>query len=157
MPASSDPTLSCTPEDCFLNDKNDVRSCYALEDAGTEFDVQGLELDWTGACWDGDFRYLGQQWSCNNFKGTKWQSVKDPMRQLYLKNAYRVILTRARQGMVIFVPKGDDSDPTRKCAFYDHTFKYLKLCGIPEMSTQKTLQTLATAENFLITTKGSLI
>lgn len=118
------------PVNWFLNDKSDVRSSYYLEDVASEFAVQGLELDWAGVCWDGDFHHLGGNWISQAFKGTKWQSVKDVSRRLYLKNAYRVILTRARQGMVIFVPSGDSSDPTRPLSFYDGTFEYLRSCGI---------------------------
>ena len=119
------------PATWFLNARSDVRSSYYLEDVASEFAVQGLELDWVGVCWDGDFRYKDGTWIYQTFKGTKWQSINDKSRRLYLKNAYRVILTRARQGMVIFVPKGDTSDPTRLPSFYDGTFNFLRLCGIP--------------------------
>jgi hypothetical protein len=118
----------------FLNDSTDVRSSYYLEDVASEFDVQGLELDWVGVCWDGDFHHKDAGWVLQSFEGTKWQSVNDGSRRLYLKNAYRVILTRARQGMVLFVPKGDAADRTRPPAFYDGTFEYLRSCGIPELS-----------------------
>lgn len=100
----------------------------------SEFAVQGLELDWVGVCWDGDFHYKNGQWVYQAFKGTKWQFVNDKSKRLYLKNAYRVILTRARQGMIIFVPKGDASDRTRPPSFYNATFDYLRLCGIPELT-----------------------
>jgi Uncharacterized conserved protein (DUF2075) len=119
------------PANWFLNPSTDVRSSYYLEDVASEFLVQGLELDWVGVCWDGDFHHKDGNWHFQSFKGTKWQSVKDASRQLYLKNAYRVILTRARQGMVLFVPKGDASDWTRPPSFYDGTFNYLRACGIP--------------------------
>ena len=114
----------------FLNSKTDVRSSYYLEEVASEFDVQGLELDWTGVCWDADYMYANAKWQHQSFKGTRWQQVRAPENQLYLKNAYRVILTRARQGMVIFVPKGSISDPTRPPEFYDQTFNYLISCGI---------------------------
>jgi len=90
-----------------------VRSAYYCEEVASEFDVQGLELDWTGVAWDGDFHHDGARWVHQSFKGSKWQSVNDPTRRLYLKNAYRVILTRARQDMVIVIPKGDPADHTR--------------------------------------------
>jgi Uncharacterized conserved protein (DUF2075) len=121
------------PANWFLNDRADVRSSYYLEDVASEFAVQGLELDWVGVCWDGDFHHKGGKWICQAFVGTKWQSVNDESRRLYLKNAYRVILTRARQGMIIFVPKGDPSDRTRSQSFYDGTFDYLRSCGIPTL------------------------
>jgi len=116
------------PANWFLNSRDDVRSSFALEEAASEFDIQGLELDWTGVCWDADLRFDGG-WRTWNFKGTRWQSINDDWRRLYLKNAYRVILTRARQGMVVFVPKGDESDATRPPHFYDGTYDYLKDCG----------------------------
>ena len=119
------------PANWFLNDMADVRSSYYLEDVASEFAVQGLELDWVGVCWDGDFHHDHRQWVHHSFKGTKWQSVNDQSRRVYLKNAYRVLLTRARQGMIIFVPRGSASDATRPPSFYDGTFDYLRSCGIP--------------------------
>lgn len=119
------------PANWFLNPSTDVRSSYYLEDVASEFLVQGLELDWVGVCWDGDFHHNNQNWNYQSFKGTKWQCINDASRRLYLKNASRVILTRARQGMILFVPKGDVSDRTRSPLFYDGTFEYLRACGIP--------------------------
>jgi hypothetical protein len=113
----------------FLDDKDDVRSSYFLEDVATEFDVQGLELDWACVTWDADFRYSKQGWEHWSFVGSKWNRIRKQERQVYLKNAYRVLLTRARQGMVIVVPCGDDKDMTRKHEFYDNTFKFLKEIG----------------------------
>jgi hypothetical protein len=121
------------PVNWFLNDKADVRSSYYLEDVASEFAVQGLELDWVGACWDGDFHHKGGVWTYQSFEGTKWQSMIDESRRLYLKNAYRVILTRARQGMILFVPKGDILDRTRPPSFYDGTLEFLCSCGIPTL------------------------
>lgn len=115
----------------FLNGKDDIRSSYYLEDVATEFDIQGLELDWVCIAWDADLRHNGTGWSFKMFRGTKWQDIKDPTKALYLKNAYRVLLTRARQGMVIFIPHGDEADKTRLPSFYDQTFKYLCSLGIP--------------------------
>lgn len=123
----------------FLNDRADVRSSYYLEEVASEFDVQGLELDWTGVCWDADYRFEGEGWKHYSFRGTKWQRSNAPEKQLFLKNAYRVILTRARQGMVIFVPRGSNADPTRPCAYYDSTFDYLLSCGIPELAAHSPL------------------
>lgn len=117
----------------FLNDRTDVRSSYYLEEVASEFDIQGLELDWAGVCWDADYRYEAGSWRHYSFRGTKWQRSNATEKQLFLKNAYRVILTRARQGMVIFVPLGSQTDPTRPCAYYDQTFDYLRSCGLPEL------------------------
>jgi hypothetical protein len=81
----------------FLNQRHDVRASYYLEDPATEFDIQGLELDWVGMCWDADFRRTGDRWSFHDFLGATRRNVHDPMRQTYLANAYRVLLTRARK------------------------------------------------------------
>lgn len=122
------------PATWFLNDAADVRSSYYLEEVASEFDVQGLELDWAGVCWDGDFHHLRGAWIKQAFRGSKWQSVNDEKRKLYLKNAYRVLLTRARQGMVIYVPEVDGSDWTRPASIYDGTFEFLRRCGLQAIS-----------------------
>jgi DUF2075 family protein len=113
----------------FLDEKKDVRSSYYLEDVATEFHVQGLELDWVCVAWDADFRYTAKGWEHWSFVGDKWNHIKKLSRQQYLKNAYRVLLTRARQGMVIVVPEGDPLDPTRSPMYYNSTFEYLKGIG----------------------------
>lgn len=109
----------------FLNSKDDVRSSYFLEDVVTEFDIQGLEVDYALVAWDADFRFNGSEWTYNNFVGGKWQNICAADAKLYLKNAYRVLLTRARQGMAIFIPRGSDTDVSRRREYYDETFKYL--------------------------------
>jgi DUF2075 family protein len=116
-----------------------TRSSYYLEDAATEFQVQGLELDWVCVAWDGDLRKSGRDeggsgWNHHSFRGDRWCNIKKPEDQRYLQNAYRVLLTRARQGMVIYVPQGDSTDPTRSPAFYDATYRYLAEIGIPELT-----------------------
>jgi len=113
----------------FLDGKDDVRSSYYLEDVVTEFQVQGLELDWACVTWDTDFRYTKQGWEHCSFVGDRWNNIRKPERQSYLKNAYRVLLTRARQGMVIVVPSGDAEDHTRKKEYYDPIFEYLQEIG----------------------------
>lgn len=118
----------------FLNEKFDVRSSYHLEEVATEFDIQGLELDWSCVAWDADFRRDHDRWSCFNFRGTQWQRVNSEDRQLYLKNSYRVLLTRARQGLVIFVPIGDSQDETRSSSHYERIYEFLLRCGIPSIS-----------------------
>lgn len=114
----------------FLNNKNDVRSSYFMELVATEFDIQGLELDWVGLCWDADLSYQNEKWVYRKFSGTSWMMRKNEVQQDYLKNAYRVLLTRARQGMVICVPEGDDEDPTRIKEYYDGTYAYLLSMGL---------------------------
>ncbi len=118
------------PVHWFLDEKDDVRSSYYLEDVATEFHVQGLELDWACVVWDADLRVGPDGWRHHQFVGNKWQNIHKAERQLYLKNAYRVLLTRARQGMVIVVPSGDPEDPTRDAEFYDPIFQYLVEIGV---------------------------
>ncbi len=118
------------PRYWFLNDKSDIRSSFFLEDVATEFDIQGLELDWACVAWEGNLRYAQNEWDYKSFRGTVWQNINDEVRKLYLKNTYRVLLTRARQGMVIFLPEGSNSDVTRRKEFYDDTFYYLKGVGL---------------------------
>lgn len=117
----------------FLNDDQDVRSSFYLEDAASEFDVQGLELDWSAVVWDGDLVHQPSGWRCKNFKGTRWQEIRDPDAQRYRVNAYRVLLTRARQGMVIVVPEGNTNDSTRSPEFYDPTWQFLCALGLPQL------------------------
>ncbi|MFM8934033.1 MAG: DNA/RNA helicase domain-containing protein, partial [Gemmataceae bacterium] len=130
-PLAIDVRFKPDPVHWFLADKEDIRSSYYLEDVATEFDIQGLELDWACITWDADFRYGPKNWSHYSFRGEKWQQIKKAERQKFLKNAYRVLLTRARQGMVIVVPKGEPSDPTRLPEFYDSTFDYLARLNLP--------------------------
>jgi DUF2075 family protein len=110
-----------------------TRSSYYLEDAATEFQVQGLELDWACVAWDGDLRFSDSGWNYHSFRGDRWCRIKNPENRRYLCNAYRVLLTRARQGMVIYVPPGDSSDPTRAPTYYDSTYRYLSDLGIREL------------------------
>ena len=117
----------------FLNSPDDPRSSNGLEYAATEFKVQGLELDWTCVAWDADLRYSEDGWIHREFRGDKWTRINKDDKQRYLKNAYRVLLTRARQGMVIFVPEGDLSDSTRCPEYYNATYRYLREIGIPKL------------------------
>ncbi len=117
----------------FLDGKDDIRSSYFLEDVATEFQVQGLELDWACVTWDGDLRYSNEGWRSYSFVGNKWQHIHKESRKKYLINAYRVLLTRARQGMIIVVPEGSREDHTRQPEFYDATYNYLKSIGFKEL------------------------
>jgi hypothetical protein len=113
----------------FLNDSEDVRSSYFLEDTATEFDIQGLEIDWICLAWDINLFYKDTQWNYQNFSGTKWNKIHNHFDRKYLLNTYRVLLTRARQGLVIFIPFGDNADFTRPIELYDKTFEYLQNVG----------------------------
>lgn len=132
-PHAIDVRVDVNPVHWFLNGREDTRSSYYLEDAATEFQVQGLELDWVCMTWDGDLRFTGSGWSFHDFRADRWLNIANANNRQYLRNAYRVLLTRARQGMVVFVPPGDPTDPTRSPAFYDSTFKYLTEIGIPTL------------------------
>ncbi|MGD0000982.1 MAG: DUF2075 domain-containing protein [Bryobacteraceae bacterium] len=120
-------------ENWYLNSSSDVRSSYYLETPATEFGIQGLELDWTGVCWDIDLVPDNSDWNIRAFKGTRWQTVHDATRRQYVLNKYRVLLTRAREGMIIWVPRGDSSDWTRPASNYDAITAYLKSCGLSEI------------------------
>ena len=130
-PHAIDVRINVDPIHYFLDDRNDTRSSYYLEDAATEFQIQGLELDWICLTWDADLRLEDGCWRHHSFRGDAWQHIHKEERKRYLLNAYRVLLTRARQGMVIFVPPGDAEDPTRHPRFYDETFYYLAGLGLP--------------------------
>lgn len=119
----------------FLGDNKDVNSSFYMEEVATEFQVQGLELDWALVAWDADMRYdtSSSTWKQYSFRGSKWMNINDEKIRKYQINAYRVILTRARRGMVIYVPKGSPDDHTRSPKFYDGTYQYFKQLGIQEI------------------------
>ncbi len=127
--------VRCKPDTVhwFLDDITDIRSSLFLEDAASEFDVQGLELDWTCLVWDGDLRRSNHVWQNYEFKGNKWLTIRAEERKAYQINAYRVLLTRARQGMVICVPEGNPKDSTRLPVFYDGVYQYMKQIGLEEI------------------------
>jgi hypothetical protein len=132
-PHAIDVRVTVDPVQWFLGDREDTRSSFYLEDAATEFQIQGLELDWVCVTWDADLRKHATGWHHRAFRGAKWTTMHRRERQQYLLNAYRVLLTRARQGMAIVVPRGDPEDPTREPQFYDETFAYLDRIGIPHL------------------------
>ena len=133
-PFGIDVKNSISPANWFLDGKEDVRSSYYLEDVATEFEIQGLELDWAVVCWDGDLRIKENKWIFQTFKGTKWQTIQQEIKKRYLLNSYRVLLTRARQGFVIFIPEGNENDKTRPHRYYDETYNFLvQKIGIKEL------------------------
>lgn len=126
----------------FLEDKSDIRSSNYLEEAATEIQVQGLELDYACVLWDADMRFHDHEWTFYKFNGkNKWNPENNLENRKYMLNAYRVLLTRARQGIVICVPQGNSrvnsegfpEDPTRLPEFYDGTYAYFKSLGIKEL------------------------
>jgi len=123
----------------FLNEGADIRASNALEDAASEFEVQGLELDWVAVAWDLNLLRDGACWKARRFRGTAWEQVNDVEKQAFVRNSYRVLLTRARQGMIIFVPRGDNEDATRPPAAYDAIDAWLADCGVPALDSEGTL------------------
>jgi hypothetical protein len=121
-------------EHWYLAEATDVRSSHQLEVFATEFEIQGLELDWIGLCWGGDFIWSRsrKEWLIRAFRATnsKWSGVKSIERRKYRRNSYRVLLTRARQGIVIYVPVGDRTDPTRSPKEFEETAEFLLACGV---------------------------
>lgn len=132
-PHAIDVRVGTDPAQYFLSDASDVRSSYYLEDCATEFQVQGLELDWTVVTWDADLRRTSNGWSFHDFRGSRWQHIKSAENRRNLTNAYRVLMTRARQGMAIFIPPGSPDDPTRPPEHYQPTFQYMRTLGIPQI------------------------
>jgi len=126
---------SISPENWFLDAEDDVRSSYYLEETATEFDIQGLELDWTLLAWDANLRFENNSWKYYNFTGSSWKNVNNLTKQKYLINSYRVLLTRARQGIVIYIPEGNKNDITRQKEYYDGIYNYFQEIGIVKLST----------------------
>ena len=114
--------------------EEDLRSSYRCEVFATEFEIQGLELDWIGLCWGGDCIWGGsREWQLRRLlsgPNNRWVSIKNPERRNFRKNAYRVLLTRARHGMIIFVPRGDTEDCTNKPDEFESTAEFLLSCGV---------------------------
>lgn len=127
------PSLKPNIANWMLSPMGDIRSSNMLETAQNQFQIQGLELDYTVVCWDADLRIENGKWSCYNISGGGWQNSKQESALVERKNGYRVLLTRARKGMVIFIPKGDLSKPledeTRNPEYYDGIYDYLLSCG----------------------------
>jgi hypothetical protein len=134
-PHAVDVRVNVDPLHWFLAPPSDTRSSQYLEDAATEFQVQGLELDWAIVAWDADFRRGEADWSYHHFNGDHWKNSLAEEKCRYLKNAYRVLLTRARQGMVIFVPPGRKRDQTRHPHLYDGIYRYLRSVGVPDIES----------------------
>lgn len=121
-------------EHWYLAEENDLRSSYRCEVFATEFEIQGLELDWVGLCWGGDFIWNDAQgWQLRSLRpgpNNKWNAIKKEEKKMYRRNAYRVLLTRARQGMFIFIPKGNPEDATNTPEEFDATAQFLLRCGV---------------------------
>lgn len=121
----------------FLAKNDDIRSSSFLEVPATQFAIQGLELDWICLAWGGDLSYNGESWDYRDFRGNCWVRRGQEVNKTFLLNTYRVLLTRARQGMVLYVPFGDNQDKTRPPEYYNKTFEYLKNIGIIELKNKE--------------------
>ena len=132
--------MSTPYEKWFLETCDDVRSSYSLEVAASEFECQGLELDWVGLCWGADLTPSADQeaWDYRKFRGAKWQNVRQEAERAFTLNRYRVLLTRARKGLVIWVPKGDPSDITRDPARFDRMYDVLLRAGVQQLDSAYT-------------------
>lgn len=126
-----DVRVKVDPVHWFLHDKDDVRSVLLPGRRGDGVSGAGAGLDWACVVRDGDLRLRDGAWDYYGFVGNRWQRVLKEERRRYLLNAYRVLLTRARQGMVIVVPEGDAGDPTRAAGFYDPVYQLLLEVGVP--------------------------
>ncbi len=121
----------------FLDNRDDFRSSGSLEVAMTEFECQGLELDYVGLCWGDDFTVAddGKSWACARLRGPKWKPMRDPKLREYLRNKYRVLMTRAREGMILWIPQGELLDPTRPPDPLDRTFTFLRDAGVIDLES----------------------
>jgi len=126
-------------EKWFLAAPDDVRSSFMLEVPATEFECQGLELDWVGVCWGGDLTPSAEEahWEYRKFRGSGWQNCRSIIEQAYICNRYRVLLTRARSGMVIWVPPGSQTDPNREPSRFDRVYELLQNAGVPDLATME--------------------
>jgi DUF2075 family protein len=120
----------------YLNEPGDVRSSFALEVTANEYTSQGLELDYCGVCWGGDLIWSDSEWTLRRFHGAAWNRVSNAERRRFLINSYRVLLTRAREGMVIWVPAGSEGDPTRTPDLLNRTYDFLSSCGLRDLSEE---------------------
>jgi Uncharacterized conserved protein (DUF2075) len=135
-------------EHWYLAERTDVRSSFQCEVFATEFEIQGLELDWIGLCWGGDFIWSNSGWQLRNFRpgpNNRWLRIKNPDKRIFRKNAYRVLLTRARQGMILFVPKGCAVDPTTTIDEFDATAEFLVRCGVTPLSRDSPAEAVASS------------
>jgi len=116
--------------DWFLRPPEDVRSSNFLELALSEFGIQGLEVDWSCVAWGADLTRTQGEWDLRRFRGTTWQAVRSPEDRAYVINRYRVLLTRAREGMALWIPPGSPTDPTRPPTRFNALEAYLLSCGV---------------------------
>jgi hypothetical protein len=126
--------------DWFLRRWPDIRGSEALETFATEYDCQGLELDVVGLAWGGDFIRADSGWQARRFAGKAWQVVRNAEEHRFIRNTYRVLLTRARYETVIWVPRGSpDANPfhdrTRPAAEMDSIAAHLLACGARLLET----------------------
>ncbi len=127
----------CDDQACDHQYCNDVRASSSLEVAATQFEIQGLELDWVGVCWGDDLTWNGTGWDTKRFNNRLWRPIpsRQEPKKRYLLNGYRVLLTRARQGMILYVPRPSQQDRFRLATELDGTAKFLLACGARELNS----------------------
>lgn len=125
----------CDLDTCQHKYCNDVRASSRLEVIATQFEIQGLELDWVGVCWGEDFLWTGSDWRCRRFNNKKWVPLPPTAarKKRYLLNAYRVLMTRARQGMIFYLPQPEHDEPSRLRVELDQTTDFLISCGAEKL------------------------
>ena len=131
--------------DWLLRMEHDVRSASYLERAANERKIQGMELDWSCVCWGADLRHDATGWHYLKFAGNAWENIEDDQEKTFLLNRYRILLSRAKNGMVIWVPPGDEFDKSTLPRFYNGVAEFMQNCGIPKL-TMKSPQDEETAE-----------
>jgi hypothetical protein len=121
----------CESANCDHKYCDDVRASSKLEVVATQFEIQGLELDWVGVCWGEDLLWEGEQWECRRFNNKKWRVLPAAAarKRSYQLNAYRVLLTRARQNMILYIPHPKLEDQSRLHSALDRTAEFLLSCG----------------------------
>ena len=120
----------------FTGPREDFRSSFSLESAATEFEIQGLEMDWTVVAWSWDLLLSELGPRCQNLRGTSWSNVASKEKASFLINKYRVLLTRAREGIIIFLPRGSRFDQSRDVESMDQMEQYLLSCGAQKLEVQ---------------------
>jgi hypothetical protein len=121
----------CESGSCDHKYCNDVRASSSLEVVATQFEIQGLELDWVGVCWGEDLLWEGGKWECRRFNNKKWRVLPAAAarKRNYQLNAYRVLLTRARQNMILYMPQPKLEDKSRLHSELDRTAEFFLSCG----------------------------
>jgi len=122
----------------WMLDENGRDSSNSLTFSASEFNIQGLELDWGLLGWDMDMYYFKGKWNQQKMLTPKRFCESSDIVKKHILNTYRVLLTRARKGLIIYIPKTNDfEDPFNVSSYFDSTYEYLKSCGIKDIDQDK--------------------